>query len=116
MPRWNNFHEVRVSLIEAYRHIEPLEELEPVEGSTLQKTRSILRNIQRRQHLARINEWKEYYKIGQLWEEEVEHVWNRRDREICHRALKGALPTYSAKIAERIYQLFKHKPAALEHF
>jgi len=66
--------------------------------------------------LARINEWKEYYKIGQLWEEEVEHVWNRRDREICHRALKGALPTYSAKIAERIYQLFKHKPAALEHF
>src|ERR1700744_3710872 len=116
MPQWNNFHEVRVSLIEAYRHIEPLEDLEEIEGSTLQKTQSIVYNIQRRQHLARINEWKEYYRIAQLWDEEVEHIWNRKDREICQRALKGALPAYAAKMADRIYQLFKHKPSALNHF
>ena len=87
-----------------------------MEGSTLQKTQSILRNIQKGQHLARINEWKEYYRITQLWEEEVEHIWNRKDREVCQRALKGVLPSYATRIAERIYQLFKHKPSALNHF
>ena len=63
-----------------------------------------------------IDEWKEYYWITQLWEEEVKHIWNRKDREICQWALRGALPAYATKMANQIYQLFKHKPSALNHF
>ena len=116
MPKWNNYQEVRLQILEAYRHFEPVEELETIEGTVLQKTRAILRNIERRKKTACREEWKEYYKIGQLWNEEVEHVWNPGDREVCNRALSSTLSAAHAKIVRRTYQLFRHRPEALDHF
>src|ERR1700760_4732447 len=116
MPRWNNYQEVRLQILEAYRHFEPVEELETIEGTVLQKTRAILRNIERRKKTACREEWREYYHIEQIWNEEVEHVWNAGDREICNCALSSTLSATHARVVRRVYQLFRHRLEALDHF
>ena len=116
MPKWNDYQAVRLQVLEAYRHVEPLEELEPVAGTALQKTRAIHQNMRRKQQREHTEQWRDYFQIGQLWNEEVEHIWNPTDREVCQRALASTLPRYSTRMVQRIYQLFKHKPEAINHF
>ena len=67
MPKWNNYQEVRLQILEAYRHFEPVEELETIEGTVLQKTREILRNIVESSWSAKLDpKWEGPYYIASI--------------------------------------------------
>jgi hypothetical protein len=114
MPRFNNDLYVRGQVLDAYRALDdPLFEPKAFEGSVLRKTQTIIYNqeIRRKQQIQQ--ELQDYYRIGQLWNEEVEHIWDPRERKTVLRGLAQILPRREAFAAERIYQLFQYKPEAL---
>src|SRR5271170_4917041 len=114
MPRHNNDLYVRGQVLDAYRALDDPEfELKPLEGSVLRKTHAIIYNQEvRRKHQIQ-QKLQDYYRIGQLWNEEVEHIWDMRERKTVLRGLTQILPRREAVTAERIYQLFQYKPEAL---
>lgn len=115
MPKFNNDLFVRNQVLEAYRTLDDpeQEQVKPIEGSVLRKTRAILFNRNLRIKEEARQEFQDLYKIGQLWHEEVEHIWDRRERNTVLRGLAQFIPRREATAAERIFQLFQYKPEAL---
>ena len=115
MPQFNNDEYLRSRVIEAYRALEdPPSELLPEEGSALRRTQIIMKNIDIAQKRQTQDEFQAYYKIARIWEEDLEHVWDRRHAEACKRALHQGIPLQSQRIALWIYGLFQFRPAALK--
>ena len=103
MPRYNNDLYVRGQVLDAYRALDDsLFELKAFEGSVLRKTQAIIYNqeVRRKQQIQQ--ELQDFYRIGQLWNEEVEHIWDARERKTVLRGLAQILPRREAVAAERI--------------
>ena len=114
MPRHNNDLYVRGQVLDAYRALDdPIHEPKAFEGSVLRKTQAIIYNQEMRRKQQIQQELQDYYRIGQLWNEEVEHIWDPRERKTVLRGLAQILPRREAVATEGIYQLFQYKPEAL---
>src|SRR4051794_20210140 len=56
---------------------------------------------------------KLYYELGRHWYEEIEVTVPTEEQEVAVRALWKLVPSMDARIADQVYQLFRHRPETL---
>jgi hypothetical protein len=114
MPRYNNDLHVRAQVLESHRALDDLTYLpETVEGSIIRRTKTMLNNIDLGRKNLQQQELRWYYQVGQLWAEEVELIGGERIQRQLRAGLQSMIPRHDARAAERIFEMFRHRPEGL---
>jgi hypothetical protein len=114
MPKHSTDLFVRGQVLAAYAAFEDRSlELTVPDGTIIRRTRIILDNIRRIEEQAVREQLKLYYELGRHWREEVETMVPEEEQDIAVRALWKLTTSTDARIADRVYQLFRYRPEAL---
>ena len=113
MPKHSTDLFVRGQVLAAYSAYEdrPLDLTEP-DGTIVRRTRIIAENLRRIEEQATREQLKLYYELGRHWRDEVELI-PEEEQDVAVRALWKLVPKMDAHIADRVFQLFKDRPEAL---
>src|SRR4051794_6838220 len=114
MPKHSTDLFVRGQVLAAYAAYEDrsLDLTEP-EGTIVRRTRIIADNLRRIEEQAVREQLKLYYELGRHWREEIEMTVPIEEQDVAVRALWKLVPSMDARIADRVFQLFRHQPEAL---
>lgn len=115
MPKHTTDLFVRGQVLAAHAAFEdrPLD-LTIADGTVVKKTRILLDNIRRIEEQAQRERFQLYFRMGEAWYDEVELTVPVDEQGAAIRALQKLVPKTDAIVAERIYQLFKDSPEALD--
>src|SRR3954451_16740339 len=114
MPKHSTDLFVRGQVLVAYAAFEDrLLDLTVPDRMIIRQIRIILDNIRRIEEQAIHEQLKLYYELGRHWREEVETMVPEEEQDVAVRALWKLTTSTDARIADRIYQLFRYKTEAL---
>src|SRR3954452_11253111 len=115
MPKHSTDLFVRGQVLAAYAAYEDRSlDLTIADGTIVRRTRILMENLCRIEEQAMREQLKLYYEMGRHWYEEIEVTVPIEEQDIAVRALWKLVPSIDARIADRVYQLFRHRPEALE--
>ena len=115
MPKHSTDLFVRGQVLAAHAAFEdnPLD-LTHAEGTVVKRTKILLDNIRRVEEQTQREQLKLYFALGETWYDEVELIMPEDEQRGAISALQKLVPKMDARIAERVYQLFKGNLEALD--
>ena len=114
MPKHSTDLFVRGQVLAAYAAFEdrPLD-LTHAEGTVVKQTKILLDNMRRVEEQAQREQLKLYFAMWEAWYDEVELIVPVDEQRGAMQALQKLVPKMDARIADRVYQLFKNNPESL---